>query len=268
MAIQTAVNPWIEQLARFGYAAKGVIYFIVGLLAMPIAFGVGSETVGTNGALQTIVTQPFGRFLLSVIAVGLIAYAIWRFTQAFIDPEHQGTDAKRVVKRLGYALSGLSYAGLALTAMQIIVGSEGNNSNWRQDWTAHLLAQPFGQWLVGIVGVILLGVGFSYVYRAYTAKFRERFRLVEMSNAQLKWATRVGRFGIAARGIAFGLIGLLLIQAAVQSDSDEAQGLGGALQTLAQEPSGRWILGVVAVGLVAYAIHMLVLARYRRIITR
>ena len=125
-----------------------------------------------------------------------------------------------------------------------------------------MLAQPFGQWLVGIIGALVLGVGVSYVYRAYTAKFRERFQLLQMSIAQIKWATRIGRFGIAARGIAFGVIGLLLIQAAVQSDPDEAKGLGGALQTLAQEPVGRWILGVVV-----YAIHMLVLARYRRIIT-
>lgn len=263
-----AVKPWIERLARFGYAAKGVVYLIVGLLAMPLAFGIGSKTAGTSGALQTIVTQPFGKFLLSVVAIGLIGYAIWRFTQAFIDPEDQGTDAKGVVQRIAYALSGLSYAGLALTAVQIVVGWGGNNSSWRQDWTARLLAQPFGQWLVGIVGVLVLGVGFSYMYQAYTAKFRERFKFAEMSNAQLKWATRLGRFGIAARGIGFGVIGLLLIQAAVQSDPDEAQGLGGALEALAQEPLSQWILGVVAVGFVAYAIHMLIVARYRQIITR
>lgn len=262
-----AVNPWIARLARFGYAAKGVVYFIVGLLAMPVAFGIDSNTAGTSGALQTIVTQPFGKFLLSVVAVGLISYAIWRFTQAFIDPEHQGTDANRVVQRLSYAISGLSYAGLALSAVQIIVGSGGNNSSWRQDWTARLLAQPFGQWLVGIVGTLVIGVGLSYVYTAYTAKFREQFKLTEMSKAQVKWVTRFGRFGIAARGIAFGVIGLLLIQAAFQSDPDEAQGLGGALQALAEEPLGQWILGVVAVGFVAYAIHMLVTARYLRIVT-
>jgi hypothetical protein len=262
-----AVNRWIERLARFGYAAKGVVYFIIGLLAMQVAFGAGSKTTDTSGVLQTIVTQPLGKFLLSVLAVGLIAYVFWRFTQAFIDPEHQDTDAKRVVQRLGYALSGLSYLGLALSAVQIIVGLGGNNSSWRQDWTARLLAQPFGQWLVGIVGVIVIGVGLSHVYKAYTAKFRERFKLVQMSNAQVKWATRIGRFGIAARGIAFGVIGLLLIQAALQSDPDEARGLSGALQVLAEEPLGQWILGAIAVGLVAYAIHMLVIARYRRIVT-
>ena len=260
-----AVNSWIEQLARFGYAVKGVVYLIVGLLAMPVALGIGSNATGTSDALQIIVKQPFGKFLLAAIASGLVSYAVWRLIQAFIDPEYHSTDAKRVLKRLGYALSGVSYAGLALTAGQIVIGSQSNNSSWRQDWTARLLRQPFGQWLVGIVGAIVFGVGISYAYRGYTAKFRKRLQLTQMSIAQIRWATRIGRFGIAARGIAFGVIGLLLIQAAVQSDPDEAQGLGGALQTLAQEPLGRGILGVVAVGLVAYAIHMLVLAWYRRI---
>lgn len=265
--MQMAVNPWIEQLARFGYAVKGVVYLMVGLLAMPV-LGIGSNAAGTSDPLRIIVTQPFGKILLTVVAVGLVSYAVWRFIQAFIDPEHQGKDAKRVVQRLIYALSGASYTVLALTAIQIVFGWGSNNSSWRQDWTARLLAQPFGQWLVGIIGALVFGVGVSYMYRAYTAKFRERFQLLQMSITQIKWATRIGRFGIAARGIAFGIIGLLLIQAAVQSDPGEAKGLGGALQTLAQEPVGRWILGVVAVGLIAYAIHMLVLARYRRIITQ
>lgn len=259
---------WIERLARFGYAAKGAVYFIVGLLAMQVAFGIGGKAAGTGGALQTIVMQPFGKFLLSAVAVGLIGYVIWRFTQALIDPEHQGRDMKRIVKRLGYAFSGLSYVGLALSAVQIVIGSGGNDSSWMQDWTAGLLAQPFGQWLVGIIGVIVVGVGLSYIYGAYTTNFREQLKLAEMSIAQIKWATRIGRVGIAARGIGFGIIGLLVIQAAFQSDPGEVQGLGGALETLAEETVGQWILGVVAVGLLAYALHMLVTARYRRIVTR
>lgn len=259
---------WIEQIARFGYAAKGVVYFVIGLLAMQVAFGIGSKTTDRNGPLQTIVTQPFGKFLLGVVAVGLIAYVFWRFTQAFIDPEYQGTDVKRVPQRLSYAMSGLIYAGLAFTAVQLIVGSGGNNSSRMQVWTARLLAQSFGQWLVGIVGVYVLGVGLSYLYTACIAKFGEQFELTEMNNGQVKWATYVGRFGFAARGIAVGVIGLLLIQAALLSDSDEAQGMVGALQELAEEPFGQWLLGVIAFGLVAYAIHMLILARYYRIVTR
>lgn len=258
-------NSWIEQIARFGYAIKGVVYLIVGLLAMPIGLGIGNKAAGTSDALQIIVTQPFGKFLLTVVAVGLTSYAFWRFIQAFIDPEYQGSQANRVVPRLGYAISGASYAGLAITAVQIIASGGSNSSNWRQDWTARLLAQPYGQWLVGIVGAIVLGVGVSFAYVAFSARFRQRLQLTKMSTAGVKWAMGIGRFGVTARGVAFGVIGLLLIQAAVQSDPDEAQGLGGALQTLAQEPFGQWLLVIIAIGLVAYAIHLLILARYRRI---
>jgi Domain of Unknown Function (DUF1206) len=111
----------------------------------------------------------------------------------------------------------------------------------------------------------VLGIGVSFAYVAYTARFRQRLQLKQMSAAQVKWAMGIGRFGVTARGVAFGVIGLLLIQAAVQSDAGEVQGLGGALQTLAEETFGRWLLGMIAVGLVAYAIHLLILARYRRI---
>ncbi|WP_317108304.1 DUF1206 domain-containing protein [Chroococcidiopsis sp. SAG 2025] len=258
-------NSWIEQIARFGYAIKGVVYLIVGLLAMPVALGIGDEAAGTNDALQLIMRQPLGKFLLIVVAVGLVSYAVWRFIQAFVDPEHQGSQAKRVVPRLGYAISGTSYAGLAVTAIQIIAGTGSHSSSWRQDWAARLLAQPFGQWLLGIVGVVVLGIGVSFAYVAFTPKFRQRLQLTKMSTAGVKWAIGIGRFGVTARGVAFGVIGLLLIQAAVQSDPDEATGLGGALQTLAEEPFGRMLLGIIAIGLVAYAIHLLILARYRRI---
>lgn len=257
-------NLWIEQLARFGYAVKGVVYLIVGLLATLVALDIRNNAPGTSDVFQIIETQPLGKFLLAVVAIGLTSYAVWRFIQALIDPEYQGRNANRVFPRLGYAISGASYAGLAVTAVQITAGAS-SDSSWRHDWTALLLAQPFGKWLVGIVGVVVLGVGVSFAYVAFTAKLRQRLKLTKMSKTQLKWAMGVGRFGITARGVAFGIIGLLLIQAAVQSDPDEAKGLGGALQTLAEEPFGQWLLIIIAVGLVAYAIHLLILSRYRRI---
>ncbi len=256
---------WIEPVARFGYASKGVVYLIVGLLAMPVAFGIEDTAVGTSDALRIIMTQQLGIFLLTVVAVGLTSYAVWRFIQAFVDPEHQGGNAKRVIPRLGYAISGMSYTSLAVTAIQIIAGRGRLGSSWRQDWTARLLAQPFGQVLLAIVGALVMGVGVSFAYVAFTTKFRQRLRLFEMSDVHVKWATGIARFGVAARGVAFGVIGLLLIQSAVQSDPSEVQGLGGALQTLGEESLGQWLLMAIAVGFVAYAIHLLILARYRRI---
>lgn len=266
-ARQVAAHPWVEVLARFGIAAKGLVYAIVGVLAAQVAFGTGGKTTDTQGALQTIVTQPFGKILLSLVALALVGYVLWRFVQTLLDPERKGTDAKGILQRIGYFISGLIYASLALTAIKMVLGSGGGSSNSTQDGTARLLAQPFGQWLVGTLGAIIIGMGFHQLYKAYTAKFRQELKWEEMSDAERTWTTRLGRCGHAARGIVFGVIGFFLIQAARQSDSNQARGLGGALEALAQQPYGPWILGIVAIGLVAYGIYMMVQARYRRVVT-
>lgn len=266
-ARQMAADPWVERLARFGIASKGIVYAIVGFLAAQAAFGAGGKTTDTKGALQTIVTQPFGKFLLALVAIGLLGYVLWRFIQAFLDPERKGTNAKGLFQRLGYFISGAIYAGLALTATRLILGFGGGGGNSTQDSTARLLAQPFGQWLVGTLGAMVIGMGFHQFYKAYSAKFRQDLKWQEMRDAERTWATRAGRFGHAARGVVFLVIGFFLIQAARQSDPNQARGLGGALAALAQQPYGPWILAVVAIGLVAYGIYLLVEARYRRVVT-
>lgn len=259
---------WVERLARFGYAAKGAVYGIVGLLAAQAAFGTGGKTTDTQGALQTILTQPFGKVLLGLVAIGLIGYVLWRFVQAIKDPENKGTDAKGLAQRLGYAVNGLIYGSLALSAVRLVLGSGGGgNRNATQDWTARLLSQPFGHWLVGTTGAFIIGLGFYQFYTAYSAKFRKEMNLTQLSDTERKWVIGIGRFGLAARGIVFCVIGFFLIQAARQSDPSEVRGLGEALQALEQQPYGPWILGVVAVGLVAYGIYMVIQARYRSLVT-
>mgnify|MGYP002780757990 FL=1 len=261
-------QPWFERLARLGYAAKGLVYFIVGFLAAQAAFGAGGRTTNTSGALTTIVIQPFGKFLLFIVTIGIIGYVLWRIVQTILDPEHAGEqmNAKRIAQRLGYAFSALTYCGLALTAVKLIMGSEGGNGEATEDWTELFLAQPLGRWLVGLAGVIVISVGFYYLYEAYKAKFRRHLKLSQMNHFEQTWAVHLGRFGIAARGIVFGIIGLFLIQAAKQSDASQAKGFGEALAILAQQPAGPWLLGIVALGLIAYGIYSLVEARYRQIV--
>ncbi|MEG4277169.1 DUF1206 domain-containing protein [Microcoleus sp. MON1_C1] len=264
---QAASHPWFERLARLGYASKGLVYFIVGFLAAQAAFSTGGRTTDTSGALSEIVNQPFGKILLFLVTIGIIGYALWRIVQTILDPEHQGQkmDAKRIAQRIGYALSALGYAGLALTAVKLIMGSAVSKSDSTEDLTAQILAQPFGQWLVGLAGSIVIGVGFSYFYEAYKAKFRRHFKLDEMSPTEQKWATRLGRFGIAARGIVFVIIGFFFIQAARLSDASQTKGLGEVLAILAQQPFSPVILALVPLGLIAYGIYSVIEARYRRI---
>ncbi|MFB2933823.1 DUF1206 domain-containing protein [Aerosakkonemataceae cyanobacterium BLCC-F154] len=261
-ARQLAADPWVERLARLGLVSKGIVYSIVGILAAQAAFGTGGRTTDTAGALQTIVTQPFGKFLLVLVAVGLLGYMLWRFIQAFLDPENKG-----IFGRLGSFIAGVIYAGLALTAVRLIMGSGGGNSNSTEDWTARLMSQPFGQWLVGIVGALIIGFGFYEFYKAFTAKFREHLKWLQMDQKERAFATNAGRFGYFARGVVFVVIGFFLIQAARFSNPNQARGFGEALATLAGQPYGPWVLGIVAIGLLAYGIYTMVEARYRRIVT-
>ena len=172
IASLVVASPWMERFFRLGYAAKGIVYTIIGWLAASAAFGSGGRTTGTRGALRSLVSRPFGRVLLGLVAIGLSGYVLWRFVQAIMDTENQGTDAKGIIQRLSYAGNGSIYAGLAITAVQIIMGEvDFDNGYGSRDWTALLLAQPFGQWLVGTGGALVIGVGFSEFYQAFTANF-------------------------------------------------------------------------------------------------
>jgi Domain of Unknown Function (DUF1206) len=254
---------WIEKLARFGYAAKGFVYGLVGFLAVLAAVNAGGKTTDTNGALTTIATQPFGAFLLSLIAIGLVGYVIWCLVQALQNPEN-----KKLHSRIGSLISGAVYASLAFNAAALAIGSNtGTQGNTQRDWTALVLQQPFGQWLIGIVGALIIGVGFYQFYDAYRTKFRQQLNLGELDRQQQNRIVAISRFGITARGIVFTIIGFFVIQAARQSNPNQVRGLDGALQSLAQQPFGKIVLGIVALGLVAYGVYLLVQAKYRRIKT-
>lgn len=266
--LEKSAGPWITILARFGFAAKGIVYITIGVLAAYAAFTTGGKTTDSRGALEEILFKPYGKYLLGAIAVGLAGYALWRFVQAIEDTENKGSGAKGIAVRIGYAIIGIIYAGSAFSAVQLILGSGGESKgdSTSKEWTATLLAQPFGQWLVGAVGMGFIAAAVSHFYKAYTAKFREKLMTSQMSGKTQSFALRSGQFGLAARGLVFGLIGAFLIQAALHSNAGEARGLSGALTALGQQTYGQLLLGVVALGLVAYGFYMLVLARYRRII--
>jgi hypothetical protein len=256
---------WIERLARVGYVAYGMVYVLVGVLAMQAALGGGGKPASQEGALRQVLLAPLGRVLLLMVAIGLLAYAAWRVFQGIMDPEDEGRDAKGLVKRFDHVLNGLFHAALAFSAGQLALGSGGGDGGSPDDWTARLLAQPLGRWLAVIAGVVIFCAGLYQFYKAYKADFQEELKRGEMSVRAKTWATRIGRIGYAARGVVFGVIGVFLVQAALQTDPDKARGLGGALQTLARQPFGPYILGAVALGLVAYGAFMFVMARYRRI---
>ena len=262
------VAPWVRRLARIGFVAKGVVYLIIGVLALQAALGEGGQTTDSGGALRTILAQPYGWVLLGVIAVGLAGYAIWRFVQAGVDPEGNGTDAKGIAKRAGYAISGFIHAALALEAARMAFGfGTGSGDSVPQDWTALVLAQPMGRWVISAVGLGIATFGLIELIRAYRTDLPKRLDLSRIGRSAQVWVVRFGRMGMAARGVVFGVLGSMLIRAALNYDASQARGLGGALESLHEQAYGRWLLGLVATGLIAYGLFELVQARYRRIDT-
>ena len=259
---------WIEILARLGYAAKGVVYAIVGVLAIQVAFNWGGRLTGSTGAFETIANQPLGRVMLFFVAVGLLGYVLWRFVSAIFDPEHNEEGAKNILRRLSYAVSGLVYGSLAFAAFRIVFSSgssSSSSSGSSSEQTATLLSQPFGRWLVGFVAACTVGYGFYCIYRGVKVKFRKKLKLVEMSQVEQTWAVRIGRFGLICKGIVSTIVGYFFAQAARSADPSEAKSTAGALQTIQQQPFGAVLMGIVALGMLAYGIHLIVQARYRRI---
>ncbi|MDY6937332.1 MAG: DUF1206 domain-containing protein [Cyanobacteriota bacterium] len=267
--VKRQYGEWVERFARFGYAAKCFVYVLVGLLAAQAAF-TASNPEGSEDALSAVARQPFGKVALVLVVIGLFGYVLWRFVQTFQNPEGGEGGAKEVVKRLAYGLSGAIYAGLMVSVLRIITDSEsgGSSGGSTESLTATVLSLPFGRWLVGTVGAITIGVGFYYFYRAFSAKFRKKLKLRQMRETTEKWVTLISRFGITARGVVFLLVGGFLIQAARTFDSSKVETSEGALKSLENQLFGPWLLAILALGLIAYGVHMGVLARYRRIEAR
>lgn len=261
-----ARSPWVEWLARFGYAARGVVYGLIGILALKTAIGAGGATTDSQGAVQAIAQQ--SRFLLILVAIGLFGYALWRFVQAVIDPEHKGTDPKGLAQRAAMVVSGIAYGTLAIAAARIASGSQSaaDSGGGTEGMTASLMAQPFGRWLVALAGIAVIASGLYQLKEGWQEKFRRRLNLDEMPAELQRRVVQTGKMGLLARGFVFLIIGLFLMVAAWQADPTEARGLGGALATLAQQPYGPWLLGLVALGLIAFGVYSLVESRYRRIV--
>ena len=260
-----ARGSWVERCARLGYGAKGVVYAIIGALALRLALGEGGRTTDSQGALRSIAEQPFGKLLLALLAVGLVGFVVWRWVQAFVDPEHVGARGKGLAKRLLYFGSGAIYAGLAVSAVQLALGNPQRGGHGTRHWTAKLLDQPLGQVLVALVGVGVIAYALKEFRNAYTTRFRQKLDLRRLPPRRAHTAVQLSRFGLVSRGGVFLLMGGFFLLAALKSDPGQAKGIGETLAVLARQPHGALLLGLTAAGLLAYALYLFIEARYRRI---
>ena len=260
---KAATGSWPERLARLGLAARGVLYIVIGILAVRIAFGRGQDKASQSGALQEVAEQPFGRVLVWIIAAGLVGYALWRLLTALLgaraDPV--ATDAKQRVKALA---EGIGYGAVAVIALKVALGAGSGSGSGGSKQTATVLSWTGGQWLVGAVGLAVIGVGVYMVVEGWRADFTKELNLGRVGPGARTMIVQLGRAGRIARGAAFVVIGVLVVVAAVTYDASKAQGLDGALRSLAQQPFGTWLLALVALGLIAYGCYGVAESRLRR----
>jgi hypothetical protein len=262
---QAVHSPAFEALARAGFVARGVIYGTIGLLAIQIAIHAGSRSADQRGAMETIQQQPFGHWLLVAVAIGLAGYALWRFVQAFFGNGPEGGGDHSTMGRVVAASSGLAYAAMCVLAVTILLGTSTSSSSSPHKSTAGVLGWPGGQWLVGAAGALFVAVALYQGYKGVSRKFLEQDKTAEMGPATRTWITVIGVVGHLARMVAFGLIGIFLIRAAIDYAPSKAVGLDGALASIAHHSYGQLLLALVAAGMIAFGLYSITDARYRRI---
>lgn len=253
-------------LARLGFAARGLVYLLVGWFALDAARTGGTPT-DNQAAMASLIDKPFGHLLLAVIALGLAGYAFWRLTEALFDPERLGTDAKCLFKRLGYAISGIAHILLAWSATKFAMdlsaaGGAASGDERAEDWTAWLLQQPAGALLIGLIGIILFVVAGTQVVKSARCSF---LRDLEHGTPVPQHVRTIGRLGYAARAVVFVITGWFFVMAGWTSNADRAGGMGGALRELQSHDRGPILLAIVATGLFCFGLYSLVEARYRHV---
>ena len=262
---KAAANPWVERLARLGYGVRGVLYGVMGVLALELAFGVGTTPGDQRRSLFLLAGNPLGGVLLAVVVVTLGAYSLWGFVRAIYDPLGRGKDAPGVISRLGFAWSGLNYAALMVFALEFLIGAtKGDGSDSLQTAVAEIMSAPAGQYITIVAGGIAVIAGLGQFADAYQAGFRKDLKRNQMNRAERVAADSLGRFGMFSRGVIFTMLGYFVLQAGLHHDPSRAGSMGDAFLAIARAPMGHLILAIVALGFVALGMHSFANARWVR----
>ena len=256
----------IEFLARMGFLVKGALYMIIGTLALQAASGFGGKLTGTNGALITVLLQPFGHVMLLIAAVGLFGYAMWRVLQGVFDPDHLGTEWKSAALRASYVGRGLLHALFGFQAVRVYRGIPTSESGERKI-AAEAFRWPLGDWVVVLAGLGLIAFGVQQMYAALTCRLEPNLKVNSLRQESGEWAVSISRFGVGARAVVFIMFGWFVVHAGWLRDSSEVPTAPVLMRILAAQPGGlgHWTLGVMATGLIAYGFYQIVHAGYLRI---
>lgn len=253
----------VSKAARLGFAARGLVYVLVGVLAVQVARG-GSQRADQKGAIQKIAEQPFGKLVLWLVVVGFFGYGLWKLTEAAWGRRDERDEKKRAVKRFGSLVTGLLYVVFGVSVLKTVTGGSSSGGN-QKALTARILDAPGGQELVVLIGLVIIGIGVGLTVRGLKTDFEKYLERWRMSRRTLDAARRLGQVGYVARGVVFALVGVFVVRAATEHNPNQAGGLDVALKSLARAPFGTFLLLVAAVGLVCFGAYSFVESRYRRL---
>lgn len=249
-------------LARAGLAARGVLYILIGVIAVQIAFGATRQKAESTGAVRLVAGTPFGSFLLWLLAIGFAGLTLWRVSEALWGGSEP--DGHKPAKRLGYAGRAVLYGFITFSILKYALGlgAPASSDKQSQDLTAKAMHFPGGQVLVAIVGVAIAAAGLALAYQAWKKKFLRQMRMGSVPAGTRTTVTRLGQAGGIARGTVFVTAGAFLVAAAADANPNQAKGVDSALRALAHTPLGPWLLAAVALGLVTFGVFSLCQARW------
>jgi hypothetical protein len=263
-ASRAANSKPLEVLTRAGFIGYGIVHLLFAWLALQIAFGKPSQEGDQTGAMQTLVDKPLGKTLLVAVAIGLLAMALWQLSEATIGhQEERGRD--RALERLASAARTVMYGWFAWTAYKVVNDAGSSSADKQQAMTQQLMSSTGGRWLIGLVGLGVLGLGIGLIVYGVKKKFEKRLHTERMRAGTRKLSRRLGMAGYSAKGIAIAITGVLVVTAAVKYDPDKARGLDAALRTLRDQSYGPVLLTLVALGIAAFAAFCLIQAKYRKV---
>jgi hypothetical protein len=252
----------INKAARLGFLAKGLVYVLIGALAFQVALG-DSEKADQRGALQSVAETPGGGVVLWLMVLGFLGYAVWRFSEAAWGRRDEADERKRTLKRIGSAANGLVYLAFGVLALKVVTsGSTGSGS---RSMTAKVLDWPAGEVIVIVAGLVVIAIAVGLTVRGLKTDFQKHLDTGAMSRRTFDAVRRLGQTGYVARGAVFGLVGVLVIKAALDHEPGKAAGFDVALKSLADAPFGKFLLMAAALGLVCFGAYCVAEARYRRL---
>jgi len=263
-ASRAADSKPLEYLARAGFVCYGVIHLLFAWVALQVAFGHSSQQSDQSGALEKLASQPLGKTLVIIVVIGMVALALWQAFAAVIG-ESGVQDKEAIADRVVSAARTLIYLSLAWTGVKVLTGANSSQGDSQQKGASSLMDSTGGRWLVGLIGLIVVGIGIGLVIYGVKKKFLKRLNTEQMSLTVRKTTRRLGVAGYTAKGVAYAIAGLLIVVAAVKYDPHKARGLDSALKTLAGQPYGPWLLALIALGFAAFGVYCFSQAKYRKV---